>query len=97
MAGTVELGHGRVLASQALAFAASSATATNPFGSQTYQVRLAATAACHYRIGNGTLTAVAADPLLPAGAIEYVMVNPGESIAAIQDSAGGNLTITELG
>ena len=104
MAGLVELGRGRVLAVQAVAFASSSAQATNPFGAQTFQVRLCANAACHYRIGNGTLTATTADVFLPANSIEYVMVSPGESVAAIEaatnglvTATAGTLNVTELG
>ena len=60
-----------------------SVQATNPFGAQTYQVRLEANSACHYQIGNGTLTAsVVTDPFLPSGFIEYVTVTPGQNIAA---------------
>src|SRR5262249_8798385 len=103
MAGLVELGRGRPLAVQAVAFA-SSAQAANPFGPQTYQVRLCANAACHYRIGSGALTASTSDVFLPANFIEYVMGTPGESIAAIEaatnglvPAAAGTLNVTELG
>jgi hypothetical protein len=80
---------------QAITVSTSSAGATNPFGSQTRQVRLATTLASFYRIGDGAQTAVATDALLPAGVVEYVTVNPGQSIAAISTGAG-TFTVTEL-
>jgi hypothetical protein len=104
MVGLIELGRGRVLAVQAVAFGGASAQATNPFGPSTFQVRLCANAACHYRIGNGTVTATTADVFLPANAIEYAMVTPGESIATIEaatnglvTATAGTLNVTELG
>jgi hypothetical protein len=104
MAGHIALGRGREIATQALAFAAASAQLTNPIGAQTYQVRLVANAACHYKIGNGTLAATTGDPFLPASAIEYVMISPGQSIAAIEAATNGLVTatagtlfVTELG
>ncbi len=104
MGGKVDLGHGRVLTVQALPFGGASAQATNPFGAQTFQVRLVANAACHYRVGSGSVTATTGDVFLPASWVEYVMVNPGESIAAIEAATGGLVTatagtlwVTELG
>ena len=104
MGGKVDLGHGRVLTVQTLPFAAASAQAAAPFGAQTFQVRIVANAACHYRVGSGSVTASAADVFLPASWVEYVMVNPGESIAAIEAATNGLVTatagtlwVTELG
>jgi hypothetical protein len=104
MGGKVDLGHGRVLTVQTVPFAAASAQAAAPFGAQTFQVRLVANAACHYRVGSGSVTATTGDVFLPANWVEYVMVNPGESIAAIEAATNGLVTatagtlwITELG
>jgi hypothetical protein len=97
MGSTVELGHGRELTTQTIAIGASSAAAANPFGAQTRQIRIVANTACNVQIGDGAATATAASPLLPANWVEYVMVTPGEFIAAIQSSAGGTLWVTELG
>jgi len=71
--------------------------ATNPFGSQTYQIRLEANSACHYQIGNGTLTATTADPLLPAYVVEYVTVTPGQNIAAIKAATNGTIVTATAG
>jgi hypothetical protein len=104
MGGKIDLGHGRVLTVQTVAYTAASAQAANPFGPQTYQVRLCANSACHYKVGSGTIAATTSDVFLPANWVEYVMVNPGESIAAIEAATNGlvtatpgTLNVTELG
>ncbi len=94
MAGNVSLGHGRVLATQAVAYTGTSATATNPFGAQTYQIRIAANSACFVKVGNGSLTAAQTDVYLPANTIDYLMVSPGQSIAAVQATTNGLVTGT---
>ena len=86
----------RLGTTQSAAFTATSAQVASPFGSQTYQVRVVATSACFIKVGNGTLTATTSDVYLPGGVIDYVIVTPGESIAAIQASAGGTLYVTEM-
>ena len=45
---------------QTIAYTVASAAAANPFGSETYLVRLAANSACHVRIGDGAQTATTA-------------------------------------
>ena len=59
----------------------STAVASTAFASQTYQIRIAAPAACFYKVGDGTPTAVATDAYLPANWIEYVKVTPGQKIS----------------
>ncbi len=104
MPATVELGRGRELTTQTVAVGASSTQIGAPFGAQTRQIRIAANTACNVQIGDGSATATAASPFLPAGAIEYVMVSPGQVLAAIQAATGGLVTatagtlwVTELG
>jgi hypothetical protein len=58
----------------------STAVASSAFGAQTYQVRVAATAACFYKVDKAP-TAAATDALLPANWVEYVKVTPGEKIS----------------
>ena len=67
---------------------------TNAFGAQTRMVRLVANSACHYHIyeAAGTATATAADPLLPALWVEYVIVSPGQKISAIKAATAGSIT-----
>jgi len=68
--------------------------AAGKFASETYQLRLAASSACCYRIGDGAQTATTADIFLPANAVEYVTVTPGQSIAAIKAPTNGLVTAT---
>jgi hypothetical protein len=104
MAATIELGHGRELATQAIAVGAASTQIGAPFGAQTRQIRIAANTACNVQIGDGSATATATSPFLPAGWVEYVMVTPGEVLAVIEAATGGLVTgtagtlwVTELG
>src|SRR5438132_10527429 len=83
----------RTGATQTIAYNASVAI-TNAFGPETYQVRLVADSACCYRIGDGAQTATTSDPFLPANTIEYVIVNPGQSISAIKAATNGLVTAT---
>jgi hypothetical protein len=76
-----------------IAFDASAAIA-NSFGPETYQLRLVADSACCYRIGDGAQTATTADAFLPANVIDYVIVNPGQSISAIKATTNGLVTAT---
>ena len=61
--------------------ATSTAAASSAFGSQTYQIRVAATAACNFKIDQAP-TATASDTLLPGGRVLYVTVSPGQKISA---------------
>lgn len=83
----------RIGATQTIAYD-SSAAITNAFGSETYQLRLVANSACCFRIGDGAQTATTADPLLPANAVEYVIVSPGQRISAIKAATNGLVTAT---
>lgn len=78
---------------QAVAFTGTAAASTNAFGSQTRQIRIVANSACHYVIA-GTPVATVSEAFLPANMIEYVTVNPGEKISAIQAATGGLVTAT---
>lgn len=60
----------------------STAAASSAFGTQTYQIRVSAPAACFIKVGDGTPTAAATDAYLPANWIEYIKVTPGQKISA---------------
>lgn len=78
---------------QAIAFDSSSAI-VNPFGPETYQLRLVSNAACCYRVGDGVQTATNSDNFLPANMVEYVIVSPGQRISAIKAATNGLVTAT---
>ena len=71
---------------QTIAFNAS-VPITNALGPETWQLRLVADSACCYRIGDGAQTATVADLYLPANTIEYVVVSPGQRMAATASAA----------
>ncbi len=96
----------RFIAEQTAAYTVASGAAANVFGSQTRALRLCATSACAYIIGQGTQTAAfdATSVFLPANTIDYVSVSPGQKIAAIRaptvgtiiTATDGTLFVTEL-
>lgn len=83
----------RIVTQQIIAYDGNTAV-TNAFSSQTYHVRLSADSACHYQIGDGTQTASTSTPFLPAYAVEYVRVTPGQRISAIKAATDGLVTAT---
>jgi hypothetical protein len=58
----------------------STAVASSAFGSQTYQIRIAATGACNFKIDQAP-TAAVTDALLPQNWVEYITVSPGQKIS----------------
>lgn len=59
-------------------------------------VRLVATADCHIALGANP-TANATSMFLPAKVPEYLVCNPTDKVAVIQDAAGGNLSVVAGG
>lgn len=57
-------------------------------------IRIVSDAPCRILIGLDP-TALATSTLLPAGVVEYTEITPGHKVAALQESAGGKLNITE--
>ena len=70
----------RLGAAQEVTVGAASA-ASAAFGAQTFQIRIAATTACHIKVGDGTPIALATEALLPANQVEYLSCTPGQKIA----------------
>lgn len=68
--------------------------ASSAFGTQTYQIRVAATTAVYIKIGDGTPTATTSDTLIPTNWAEYFIVTPGQKIAAI--GAVTTVSVTEI-
>lgn len=81
--------------SQKLAYTGTTAQSA-AVGANTQLLRLVATSNCHVLVGsNPTAVADGTCLYLPLGIPQYVGCTPGDKVAAIQDSAGGNLFITE--
>jgi hypothetical protein len=83
--------------SQKLAFTGTSAKSA-ALGGRTTVVRLYSTQDVHIKVAvdaNATAVADGTCFFLPKTVSVLVGVSPGQKIAAIQDSAGGNLFITE--
>lgn len=81
---------------QEVAFTGTSAQ-SSAFGAKTGLIRVFATKDCWLNFGaNPTATASAGTSVfLPATTIEWFYVTPGEKVAVIQDSDGGDLHIVE--
>lgn len=77
---------------QTVAIGATSAAATNAFADQTRIVVLDADAACHVHFA-GTPTATTADFHVQANVPYAFIVDPGQKVAVIQDSAAGTGTL----
>lgn len=67
---------------------------TTAVGSQTYKVRVTVSSDAWIRVG-GTAV-VNTDTFMFSGSTEYFKCHPGQVVTAVQDSAGGNLTIVEV-
>lgn len=81
---------------QSLAFNSSSAQATNAFQKTTTLIRIFATADCFIKMGaNPTALIDGTSYFVPGGIVDFIGVNPGDKIAAIQSTANGTLYIAE--
>jgi hypothetical protein len=86
---------GRLDTHQSVAFSATAGTIANPIGQQCRKVRVVVTAAAFVKVGNSP-PATAADVYFPANWPETVIVNPGQSVSAVQVTAAGTLHVTEI-
>jgi hypothetical protein len=83
--GVVQVGNVAVATASSSAFAAT-----------TSLIRVVADTDCYIEIGDGVLTASAADTLLPANTVEYFSVTPGQKIAFIRKTADGLINVSEM-
>jgi hypothetical protein len=60
------------------------------------KVRVVVTSAAYIKVGKTPVTATTSDVYMPADSPEYFTINPGEKVAAVQVSSGGNLHVTEV-
>lgn len=67
------------------------------FTSGTTAVLVTTTTAAHIKFGDGTVNATTSDTVLPAGASIVLAIPAGATrLAAIQNSTGGTMSVTEL-
>ncbi len=80
---------------QAVSFTSTSTAQTTAFVAGVNTVRVIATTQCHLAFG-ASPTATTNSPKLPANVAEYVVVTPGQKIAAIRTTTSGTLYVTEV-
>jgi hypothetical protein len=71
-------------------------TQSNPVGSSTTIVRLAATVDCRIAFGPPGTNVPSSGLLLPAGVVEYFGVRPGSVVAVVQQSGPGVLSVVDV-
>lgn len=82
---------------QVVALGAASVATTNPFGPQTWGIRVVTSGNCHIDIGKTPVATATTAYVAGNQKPEYIKVSPGDKIAVIQDGAAtGNLFVTEL-
>ena len=85
----------RLSTCQQVVYTGTSATCTNVFGAETFQIRVAANSACHIKVVEAAGgDAATTDPFLPANWVEYITVTPGQKISAIRAATDGLVTAT---
>lgn len=84
----------KVVKNQVVAYTATPGLSA-AFLAQSTLIRVVATSNCHLKFGAAP-TATTSDMYLPLGIPEVFQVTPGEKVSVIQNSAGGNLHVTEL-
>jgi hypothetical protein len=72
------------------------AALSNAFGNETYMIRIAATEAAYFVIGDATVEAADTDPLIGINVVDYITVTPGQYISGLEADSGGVLSVTEL-
>ena len=80
---------------QSVTTSGTSAATSNAVGAQTYQVALYCDQDVHIVFGKSP-TATTSDFFLPASTMVFFPIAPGEKVAAIQSSAAGTLSVSEM-
>lgn len=82
---------------QVVAYTSAAATIANAFGTQTYQVRLAASSNCQYVVSEAASVTTATSlnaSLLPPNWVETINVSPGQKISVVRAATDGLITGT---
>jgi len=83
--------------SDVVAYSTSSAQSA-AISANIFDVRVVCTSNAWIKIGTDPTAVAATDDniYMPAGVVEYFHVSPGQRIAAIRDTADGNLVVAEM-
>ena len=85
----------RLGSTQTVPFTSTSATHSTAFQAGTNVVRVIASTQCHIKIAKDP-TALTIDAKLPANVESYLVVTPGEKVAAIRTTTSGTLWVSEV-
>lgn len=88
-------GTGRLGTHQSASYTGTAGVITNAVGTQTNRIRVVCTTDAFIVISKSP-SATSSDVFIPANSVEYLTINPGEKVSAIQSSAGGTLHVTEI-
>ena len=88
------IGTGRIGPSGNAAYTGTAGT-YGPVSAQTYKVRVLVTTDA-FVTTDGSTPSATSGAYVPANSPEYFTVTPGQSVKAVQVSAGGTLYVTEL-
>jgi len=76
-------------------YTGTAAAVASGFSNGVQRIRVLATTDCYIKVDKAP-TATTSDCYLPGLSAEYIIVNPGEKISAVQVSSGGVLNVTEV-
>ncbi len=84
------------LASQAAVAYTGTAATSAAIGAQTTVVRVVCSSDAFLAFSTAGTAATTSGIFMPAGKVEYFRVQTGVKISAVQNSAGGNMYVTEM-
>lgn len=86
---------GRPSTTQTVAYTGTAGTISNAVGAYTHIVRVVCSSNAYIAFGAAPI-ATTGDVYMQAGVPEYFIITPGQKVSAIQASAGGTLSVTEM-
>ncbi len=82
---------------QSITVGGTSARTTSGVGEQTRKAMIYSSEDAYYALGGAAVVATAASTFIPAGSEHFIQIRGGQYVAAIQDSAGGVVKVSEFG
>jgi hypothetical protein len=80
---------------QVVSFTSTSTATSTAFAAGVNTIRVVPTTSCHVVVGSSP-TATTSSPRIPAGVVEYMVIAPGQKLAAIRTTTSGTLHVTEV-